>query len=229
MVSRFTTRPELAGTFGMVAATHWLAAAAGMHMLESGGTAFDAAAAAGFVLEVVEPHQNGLGGEVPILLYSADDDEVFVVNGQGVAPAAATRGYFAGLGLDLVPGAGLLAACVPGAFAGWILLLERFGRLPLREVLSPAIGYARDGFPALARLSDELRAVEPTFRSDWPSSAELWLADGVPGPGRGCATRLSPTPSPDCSRRRRPQGRGGWPSSRRPAAPSTRASWPTPS
>ncbi len=183
MVSRFTTRPELAGTFGMVAATHWLAAAAGMHMLESGGTAFDAAAAAGFVLEVVEPHQNGLGGEVPILLYSADDDEVFVVNGQGVAPAAATRGYFAGLGLDLVPGAGLLAACVPGAFAGWILLLERFGRLPLREVLSPAIGYARDGFPALARLSDELRAVEPTFRSDWPSSAELWLADGVPGPG----------------------------------------------
>ena len=89
-MGRFTTRPELRGTFGMVASTHWLASAAGMSMLERGGNAFDAAVAAGFVLQVVEPHLNGPGGEVPILLYSAERDEVLVVDGQGTAPAAAT-------------------------------------------------------------------------------------------------------------------------------------------
>src|SRR5207237_6230417 len=85
----FTTRPELRGTFGMVASTHWLGSAAGMAMLERGGNAFDAAVAAGFVLQVVEPHLNGPGGEVPILLYSAERDGVLVVDGQGTAPAAA--------------------------------------------------------------------------------------------------------------------------------------------
>ena len=115
-VERFTTRPELRGTFGMVASTHWLASAAGMAMLERGGNAFDAAVAAGFVLQVVEPHLNGPGGEVPILLYSAERDEVLVVDGQGTAPAAATIERFRELGHELVPGTGLLAACVPGAF-----------------------------------------------------------------------------------------------------------------
>src|SRR5215212_4802907 len=86
MEAPFTTRPELRGTFGMVASTHWLASAAGMSMLERGGNAFDAAVAAGFVLQVVEPHLNGPGGEVPILLYSATRDEVLVVDGQGPAP-----------------------------------------------------------------------------------------------------------------------------------------------
>ena len=113
-MERFTTRPELRGTFGMVASTHWLASAAGMAMLERGGNAFDAAVAAGFVLQVVEPHLNGPGGEVPILLYSAERDEVLVVDGQGTAPAAATIERFRELGHELVPGTGLLAACVPG-------------------------------------------------------------------------------------------------------------------
>ncbi|MBO0729018.1 MAG: gamma-glutamyltransferase, partial [Acidimicrobiaceae bacterium] len=65
----FTTRPELRGTFGMVSSTHWLASQAGMAALERGGNAFDAAATTGMVLEVVEPHLNGLGGEVPIILW----------------------------------------------------------------------------------------------------------------------------------------------------------------
>ncbi|MGH9073926.1 MAG: gamma-glutamyltransferase, partial [Acidimicrobiales bacterium] len=79
----FTTRPELAGTVGMVASTHWLASGAGMAVLEAGGNAFDAAAAAGFVLQVVEPHLNGPGGEAPIIGYSVADGEPFVVCGQG--------------------------------------------------------------------------------------------------------------------------------------------------
>src|SRR5207248_6445534 len=114
-----STRPELRGTFGMVASTHWLASAAGMAVLEQGGSAFDAAVAAGFTLQVVEPHLNGPGGDMPALLYTAVDDRVHVLCGQGPAPGAATIDGFCKLGLDMVPGTGLLPACVPGAVGGW--------------------------------------------------------------------------------------------------------------
>src|SRR5215218_1830204 len=102
-VPPFATRPELRGSFGMVSSTHWLASAAGMAVLERGGNAFDAATAAGFVLQVVEPHLNGPGGEVPMVLYSAERDQVMVVAGQGPAPAAASIARFHELGLELVP------------------------------------------------------------------------------------------------------------------------------
>jgi gamma-glutamyltranspeptidase / glutathione hydrolase len=184
----FTTRPQLAGTFGMVASTHWLATAAGMAVLEADGTAFDAAAAAGLVLQVVEPHMNGLGGEVPIIGYAAPGGgtgpgEVFVLDGQGPAPGSATLQAFGDLGLDLVPGNGLLAACVPAAFGTWLLLLQRRGRLPLREVMRYAIGYARDGYPVVAGVSASIAAAEQVFREFWPTSAETYLGGGVPAPG----------------------------------------------
>jgi gamma-glutamyltranspeptidase/glutathione hydrolase len=179
----FTTRPELAGTFGMVASTHWLASAAGLAALEQGGNAFDAAVAAGLVLQVVEPDMNGPAGEVPVIGFDAARRETFVLDGQGPAPAAATRQAFAGLGLDLVPGTGLLAACVPAAFGTWMLLLARQGRLPLREVLKYAIGYARDGYPMPASASAVIGAMAGTFRQHWPSSAEIYLGGGIPAPG----------------------------------------------
>ena len=180
---QFTTRPELAGTFGMVASTHWLASAAGMAVLEQGGNAFDAAVAAGFVLQVVEPHLNGPAGEVPVIGFAAKNGQPFVLDGQGPAPAAATVGAFADLGLDLVPGTGLLAACVPAAFGTWLLLLERYGTMRLREVLSYAIGYAHDGYPMLAGASEAIEAVAPVFTEHWPGSAEVYLAGGVPAAG----------------------------------------------
>jgi gamma-glutamyltranspeptidase/glutathione hydrolase len=179
----FTTRPELTGTFGVVAASHWLAAQSGMAMLERGGNAFDAAASAGFVLEVVEPHQCGLGGEAPMIVYSAGEDAVHVVDGQGPAPAAATIERFGELGFDLVPGIDLLSACVPGAFGSWMLLLERLGSMSLRDVLGPAIFYAESGFPVLASLEAMISSVATKMSADWPTSAEIWLADGVPRAG----------------------------------------------
>jgi gamma-glutamyltranspeptidase/glutathione hydrolase len=184
----FATRPELRGSFGMVASTHWLASGAGMAMLERGGNAFDAAVAAGFVLQVVEPHLNGPGGEVPILAAPAGEGRVLVVNGQGPVPAAATIERFAGLGLGLIPGTGLLAACVPGAFGAWMLLLRDHGTMRLREVLEPAIGHAEAGFPVLPRIGGTIAAVERMFREEWTSSAEVWLADGIPAPGRRLRT-----------------------------------------
>jgi gamma-glutamyltranspeptidase/glutathione hydrolase len=165
----------------MVASTHWLASAAGMAVLERGGNAFDAAVAAGFVLQVVEPHLNGPGGETPIVLYSADRDEVLVVDGQGPAPAAATIERFRELGLDLVPGTGLLAACVPGAFDAWLLLLRDFGTLPLADVLEPALGYAEGGYPVVPGISRKIAELEELFRTEWPESARLYLP--VPEPG----------------------------------------------
>jgi gamma-glutamyltranspeptidase / glutathione hydrolase len=182
--SSFTTRPELAGTFGMVASTHWLASAAGMAALEQGGNAFDAAVAAGLVLQVVEPHLNGPGGEVPVIGFDALGGEAFVLDGQGPAPAAATPDAFGALGLDLVPGTGLLAACVPAAFGTWMLLLGRYGRLTLRQVMQYAIGYATSGYPIPVTASAAIGAVAGTFREHWPSSAEIYLRGGAgPAPG----------------------------------------------
>jgi gamma-glutamyltranspeptidase / glutathione hydrolase len=182
---RFTTRPELSGSFGMVASTHWLASAAGMAVLEQGGNAFDAAVAAGLTLQVVEPHLNGPGGDAPILLYYAARREPVVVCGQGPAPAGATIGLYRDeLGLELVPGTGLLAACVPGAFDAWLLVLRDFGTVSLEDVLRFPIHYAERGFPMLERIAETIGEVEALFREEWPSSAEIWLDHGrAPRPG----------------------------------------------
>jgi len=178
MFAPFTTRPEIKGTFGAVSSTHWLASSVGMAMLEKGGNAFDAAVAAGFVLQIVEPHLNGPGGEVPIIVKRPEDDAPRVICGQGVTPAAATPEAFAELELKTVPGTGLLPAVVPGAFDAWMLLLRDYGSLPLETVLEPAIGYARDGYPLLARAVSSILPVIDFFQKEWPSSAEQWLVNG---------------------------------------------------
>lgn len=180
----FTTRPELSGTFGMVSSTHWLASQTGMSVLERGGNAFDAAAAAGFVLQVVEPHLNGPAGEVPILGWDEGDERPLVVCGQGGAPGRATIGVFHDLGLDRVPGTGLLPACVPGAFGAWMALLQRYGTMRLADILGYAIGYAESGFPLVPRVSSSIESVSELFRTQWPSSAAVWLSSGgTPAPG----------------------------------------------
>jgi gamma-glutamyltranspeptidase/glutathione hydrolase len=181
---RFTTRPELRGRFGMVASTHWLASAAGMSVLERGGNAFDAAVATGFTLQVVEPHLNGPGGEVPVLLWSAERGEQLAVCGQGVAPASATIERFHDLGHELIPGTGVLAACVPGAFGGWLLLLLEFGTWRLQDVLAYAIDYAENGFPVVEGIRMVIER-ERELLEGWPSSRDLYL----PPPERGSLFR----------------------------------------
>src|SRR5438105_14874612 len=98
----FTTRPEIEGTFGVVTSTHWLATAVGMATLEKGGNAFDAAVATAFALQVVEPHLNGPGGDVPVILSDVRKGRTEVLCGQGPAPAAATIAHYRGLGLGMV-------------------------------------------------------------------------------------------------------------------------------
>ena len=186
----FTTRPEIEGTFGVVTTTHWIATAVGMAMLEKGGNAFDAAVATAFVLQVVEPHLNGPGGDVPVILHDAKRGKPEVICGQGPAPAAATIARFTELGLDIVPGTGLLAACVPGMFDTWMLLLRDYGTMRPSDVLTPAISYARNGHPIVERASATISTVEDLFRDHWPTSAAVYLPDGnVPPPGSMFANR----------------------------------------
>ena len=181
----FTTRPEIRGTFGVVASTHWIASAVGMSVLEKGGNAFDAAAAAGFTLQVVEPHLNGPLGEAPMLVWSEANCRCDVICGQGVAPAEATIDRFRGLGLELIPGTGLLAAAVPAAFGAWMRLLRDYGTMPLAEILGPAIGYAENGYPAVYQIGMTVATVAELFRREWPSSAAVYLQNGAPPqPGR---------------------------------------------
>lgn len=179
----FTTRPDLKGTFGMVSSTHWLATQCGIAVLETGGNAFDAAVAAGFVLQVVEPHLNGLGGEVPIVLWDASRRRVEVICGQGPAPGAASIERMRSMGVDEVPGTGLLAACVPGAFAGWVALLRDHGTRRLEDVLQFAIEYSEAGYPLVPRIADVIAAMEGLFRDHWPTSAAVYLRHGVPTAG----------------------------------------------
>ena len=183
-MTHFTTRPEIVGTHGVAASTHWLASQTAMGVLERGGNAFDAAVAGGFVLQVVEPHLNGPGGEVPVLLWSERERRMLSVCGQGAAPAEATPEAFRRLGLEQVPGIGLLPATVPGAFGTWLTVLRDHGTWSLEEVLAPAIGYARQGFPLVPRIVQAIYAVQALFREQWTSSAAVWLPDGkVPAPG----------------------------------------------
>jgi gamma-glutamyltranspeptidase / glutathione hydrolase len=164
----------------MVASTHWLASAAGMAVLERGGNAFDAAAATGLTLQVVEPHLNGPGGDLPIVFWSAERGEPLVLCAQGTGPVAATIERFQELGHELVPGTGLLAACVPGAFDGWMLLLRDFGTLGPDEVLEYAIGYAEHGYPVVPGITLTIERTAELLRT-WPASAELYLPAPRPG------------------------------------------------
>lgn len=178
----FTTRPTLSGSFGMSASTHWLATASAQAVLERGGNAFDAAVAGAFVLHVVEPHLNGPGGDLVGIFATADAATPTVLMGQGPAPEAASIDRYRAEGLDLVPGAGGLAAAVPGAVDAWLLLLRDHGTWELADVLAYAIGYARDGHALVPAAAATIGRVAQLFTDDWTTSAELWMPDGSPPP-----------------------------------------------
>ncbi len=169
----------------MVSSTHWLASQVGMGILERGGNAFDAATASGFALQVVEPHQNGPGGDLPLIFAKAGERKPVVLCAQGPAPAGATLEAFAELGIDMVPGTGLLAAAIPGATLGWLTFLKDHGTFSLKEVLDAAIGYAKNGYPATSKVVEYIGRMEPLFTMHWGPSAEVYLPNGeVPAVGQ---------------------------------------------
>jgi gamma-glutamyltranspeptidase/glutathione hydrolase len=186
----FLSRPDLHGTFGMCATTHWVASATAQAVLEKDGNAFDAAVAAAFVLHLLEPHLNGPGGDMTAVIVTAEDPSPRVLVGQGPAPRGATIEHFQAEGLDLVPGAGGLAAAVPLAVDAWLLLLRDHGTLELAEVWSYVLGYAENGYPLVPRVAATVESVRDLFTQHWTSSADFWLVDGQP-PGAD-ALRTNP-------------------------------------
>ena len=192
--SLFTTRPEIVGTFGVVASSHWVASQVGMAVLEGGGNAFDAAVGAAFVLHVVEPHMNGIGGDAVILIEPAADTTPTVVCGQGVAPAAATIDALRQLGHRAVPATGLAAAVVPGAFDAWMLVLRDHGTLELADALGPGHRLRRAGAPVCAR---------PCPRPS-PLAGPVSPESGRRRPRCTCRTEKCPSPA-SCS------PSAGWP------------------
>ena len=193
-----TIYPLIMGRRAMIATEHYLSAAAGARIFACGGNAIDAAIAATFVEGVVNPHMHTIGGEAPMLIYSASARRVVAINGNMMAPARATIAHYRSLGLELIPGAGLLAAGVPAAFDALVTALRDFGTRSLADVLEPALQLAADGFPmhvglsgdpaipdeAVAGAGASIRINAKRFLTKWPSSGRVYLPDGkVPMPG----------------------------------------------
>lgn len=172
------SRPTLTGWFGMAASTHWVSSAVAQSVLERGGNAFDAVVAAGFVMHVVEPHLNGPGGDLVAIVAPADRAAAVVV-GQGAAPRAATIERYRAAGLDFVPGAGALAAAVPGAVEAWLWVLREHGTWDVGDVLAYVIDYAERGQPIGPLAARTIATVADHFEEHWPTSGAQWLIDGA--------------------------------------------------
>jgi len=192
-MSVVTGRSLVATTRGIVAASSPLAAQAGAQMLARGGHAVDAAIAANAVLGVVEPYMNGMGGDLFALVYDAGRDALHGLNASGPAPGGLSTGVLRRFGMTAMPATGIHSVTVPGAVGGWAALHERFGRVPLADVLAPAIFYAADGFPVAPVVAEGWGGLEDAVAGD-PAAAATYLPGGT-APAAGTIFR-----NPDLAR-----------------------------
>ncbi|MFC1500352.1 gamma-glutamyltransferase [Candidatus Zixiibacteriota bacterium] len=177
-------RSSVIAPHGMIATSQPLATAAGLHVLQNGGNAVDAAVTAAAVLCLVEPHMTGIGGDVFAIYWSAGEQRLTGLNASGRSGSLMTREELVNRGFERVPGSGLEAVTVPGAISGWAALLERFGTITLAEALQPVIKLAEEGFP-----------VSPIIAGQWANqtrkllrdegSKNTWLIDGERSPREG--------------------------------------------
>jgi gamma-glutamyltranspeptidase/glutathione hydrolase len=189
------SRSEVMAQHGMVVTSQPLAAQAGLSILQRGGNAIDAAVATAAVLNVTEPMMVGIGGDLFAIIYVAKEHKVYVLNASGMAPSGATIERFNKLGYAWnpknwgpgsgMPPGGILPVTVPGTVWGWQSALKRFGRLTFREVLAPAVEYARTGFPVSERIASDWRLpnalpLQGCCTSPDPDSIKTWYLDGAP-------------------------------------------------
>ena len=162
---------------GMVATSQPLASAAGLEILRTGGNAIDAAVAAAAVLSVTEPHMTGIGGDMFAIVWLAKSQKLVALNASGRAGSRMVRDTLVARGFRSGSQQGAMSVTVPGALAGWDLLLRTHGRRTLRQVLQPAIGYARDGFPVSPIIAAQW-ANETTFLQRDSAAAATYLPGG---------------------------------------------------
>ena len=177
-MAAFTTRPVIMGTRGVVTSGHYLATAAGFRIMEQGGNAVDAAAAMCFCLNLLEPQSCGIGGEVPLLLYSAKEQKTFAISGMGWSPQAFTLDWCQEDGIDLIPGDGYLPACVPAVVGTWATAVSRFGTMSFAQILQPAIELAENGYPMYRRLQERLGANLAKYQELYPTTGEVYCPGG---------------------------------------------------
>ncbi|NWJ48571.1 MAG: gamma-glutamyltransferase [Chloroflexi bacterium] len=173
---------------GLVSSPHYLSAMAGVRIMDAGGNAIDAAIAANAVLNVVQPHGCGTGGDLFMLIYDAKSDGLYGLNASGRSPAAATLDWFKANGHTTMPQRGILPVTVPGVVDGWQMAIDRFGKLSMDKVLKPAIRYAEKGFGVGPNLH---AAIENILQQSWchDSWREVYAPNGE-APAEGSILKL---------------------------------------
>jgi gamma-glutamyltranspeptidase/glutathione hydrolase len=175
----FTTRSEILAQNGMAATSQPLATQAALDILKKGGSAIDAAIAANAVLGLVEPASCGIGGDVFAIVWSAEEEKLYGLNGSGRAPQSLSIDYFMDKGMKYVPFYGPLPVSVPGCVDGWFKLHEKFGKLSMGQILEPAINYGREGFPVSEVIAYEMASTYEAVK-DQPGFAETYMPKGRP-------------------------------------------------
>ena len=175
----FTTRPVIIGKKGVVTAGHYLAATAGHRIIENGGNAIDSAAAMSICLNLLEPQSCGIAGEVPILIYSAEEQKTYSISGVGWSPENFTIEWCKSNGIDLIPGDGYLPITAPAPIRTWALALCKFGTLSFSDILQPAIELAETGFPIYPRLHKTLSQNKNKFLNQYPTTGEIYFPKGI--------------------------------------------------
>lgn len=179
----FATRSEVIAVNGMAATSQPLATQVALDILKKGGNAFDAAIAANAVLGLVEPTGSGIGGDLFAIIWSADRKKLYGLNASGRSPRTLKLEYFRENNIDRIPSYGPLPVSVPGCVDGWFEINEMFGKTPMRDLLQPAINYAREGFPVTEVIADALRTGTERLK-DFPNIKEVYMPGGK-APAKG--------------------------------------------
>jgi gamma-glutamyltranspeptidase/glutathione hydrolase len=173
----FASRSEIIAQNGMAATSHPLATQVALDILKKGGSAIDAAIAANAVLGVVEPTGCGVGGDLFAIIWSAEKGKLYGLNASGRSPRSLKLDYLKNKGYEFIPSYGPLPVSVPGCVDGWFEMHDMFGRLPIRDILQPAINYARDGFPVTEVITYYLDRNTQALK-DYPNIKETYMPGG---------------------------------------------------
>ncbi|MCH8929701.1 MAG: gamma-glutamyltransferase [Proteobacteria bacterium] len=173
----FASRSEVIATHGMAATSQPLATQIAIDILKSGGNAIDAAIAANAALGLMEPTGNGIGGDLFAIIWDAKTKKLYGLNASGRSPRSLTREWFIDNGYESIPPRGALPVSVPGTVDGWFEMHQRFGSLPMKEILKPAIDYAREGFPVSEYIAWLWKKYE-TILGEYPAFRETYLPNG---------------------------------------------------
>lgn len=173
----FVTRSEVIAQHGMAATSHPLATQVALDILKQGGNAIDAAIAANAALALMEPTGCGLGGDLFAIVWDTKTEKLHGLNSSGRSPYSLTLDHFKKRGLKKIPGRGPLSVSVPGAVSGWFELHKKFGKLPIKTILAPAIRYARKGFPVTQMIAVQWQS-DAQILHKWPGFKETFMPNG---------------------------------------------------